>query len=76
MKQFKEFLKEDTKAKIDEAKYYTLPEKVVGDELYVLQRELPEFYKSVKKGNDVDMKQLKKLKSLLDKVYSSVEEKN
>lgn len=75
MKQFKEFLTE-SKKELDESKYYIIPEKVIGDELYVLQRELPELYKSVKKGNDVDMKQLKKLKSLLDKVYSSVEEKN
>ena len=66
----------ESKDQLDEAKYYTLPDKVIGNELYVLQRELPEFYKSVSKGNDVDMKQLKKLKSLLDKVHSSVEEKN
>lgn len=76
MKSFKEYLSEDINKQLSEAKYYTLPEKVIGDELFVLQREISEFYKSVKGGKDVDVKQLKKLKSMMDKVYSSVEEKS
>ena len=75
MKDFKEFLVE-SKEELNEAKYFTLPDKVVGNELFVLQRELSEFYKSVKKGNDVNMNELKKMKTMMDKIVSSVEEKN
>jgi hypothetical protein len=74
MKDFKKFLNE-SKDQLDEASYYTLPEKVVGNELFVLQRELSEFYKSVKKGNDVNITELKKMKGMMDKIVSSVEEK-
>ena len=65
MNNFKDFINE---------KYYRLDDKTVGNEFYVLQREIQSMYKSLSNGNDFNMNDWKQIKSLVDKIEKSVKE--
>lgn len=65
MSDFKNFLNE---------KYYRLDDKTVGNEFYVLQRDVQSMYKSLSNGNDFNAGDWKQIKSLIDKIDKSIQE--
>lgn len=57
--------------KVDE-KYYTIPNDIIGNELFVFQRDIGKLYSSVKNGNDLDMKNWDRLSKMFNKIEKSI----
>ena len=62
----------DEAMQIDEA-YQRLPKKIIGDEFFLAQKELVNFYEYVKAGNDYDSKRMKDIISILQKIDKSAQ---
>ena len=60
-----ELLKEET------GYYWRLPIKIIGNELYRVQKILPNLYNTVSKGNDFDMEQFDGIIKKLNIIKSS-----
>lgn len=51
--------------------FYKLPKKVIGDQLFSVQKELNTIYATVNKGDDFDLDKFKALISKLEKIAKS-----
>lgn len=70
---FREWLREKEVKDLDESKkYYTIPEKIIGNEFFVLQRDLSKLFNSVKSGNDLNITEWNKLKSTFLDIDKSI----
>ena len=56
--------------------YYRIPEKVIDNEFYFLQREVKEMYSSLRAGNDLDIKYWQKLKKLVSDIDKSIKKES
>lgn len=52
--------------------YYRIPENVIGNEFYLLQREAKEMYQSLKSGSDLNVKYWEKIKKLVSDIDKSI----
>ena len=68
----KNVLEEET---LEEA-FMRLPGNVIGNELFVVQKELAAFYNSQTAGNDVDIKNLNKIIKDLNTIKKAVKKFN
>lgn len=57
---------------LSEKTYYRLPDDVVGNDFYVLQRDLKEMYQSLKSGSDLNIKYWEKIKKLVSDIDKSI----
>lgn len=73
MVSYSEWLKNQT---LTEQTYYTLPEDVIGNDFYVLQKDIAEMYKSLKSGSDLNMKYWQDIKKLVSKIDKSIKKEN
>jgi len=55
-------------------KFWRLPKKTIGNDVYRLQKNLSSLYKSLSNDNDLDMKQLDGIIKGLQRVKSSAKE--
>lgn len=70
MKSFTEFLEEQKQ--IDEATYYRIPEKVVGNAVFALMKRTEEMYKWLKAGNDFKREDIEAIKNWVKTIETSV----
>ena len=61
----------ENKEQLDEGVFYRLPGHIIGNELYVLNKEFNSFYQSMINGNDYD---LKRVNNILNKLKDITKE--
>lgn len=61
---------------LSEKTYYTLPDNVVGNDFYVLQKDIKEMYESLKSGSDLNMKYWQDIKKLVSKIDKSIKKES
>lgn len=57
---------------VEANEYWSIPEKIIGNEFYTFQKEIAQMYSSLKEGNDLNYNYFKDLKKKFEKIEKSI----